>query len=245
MTNSSSVVPALVVGIGLIPALDVADAASADRIVTATRGVPGVVGYKVGLSTVLELGLPAAIGRIRGLTDHPVVYDHQKAGFDVPSNATAFARTLHRAGVDEAILFPVAGPSTATAYISALQDAGISPIVGGELPVPDFTRSGGGWVDDDALVGVVHLALGLGVTRFVAPLGPRVARVVAAAEAAGVRPSVLVPGIRSAADVAALAPLQPRADLRVVVGRAITQAGDPQAAAAGLLAHDSLRGDPT
>jgi orotidine-5'-phosphate decarboxylase len=223
-------------GFGIVPALDTPDAASGEYIVRTTHELIGITGYKVGLSSVLELGLAEAVARIRALTKHTVIYDHQKAGLDVPSNATGFAQSLKKAAVTHAIVFPVAGPSTAKAYTESLLDAGITPIVGGELATEDYLISRGGWIADDILTDVVHQAIESGVTHFVAPLGPQVRRVLDAAATARIHPTVYVPGIQTSSDIVQLSDVTDSANVYAIVGRAITRALNPQSATRSLIA---------
>ncbi len=62
-------------------------------------------------------GLPAVIIAARKHTDKPIIYDHQKAGTDIPDTGRNFARVVKKAGVDTVIFFPQAGPETARAWI--------------------------------------------------------------------------------------------------------------------------------
>lgn len=228
---------------GVIHALDTPDANSAEHIVRTTQGLRGVAGYKIGLASVLELGLAEAVARIRALTEHTVIYDHQKAGLDVPSNAAGFAHSLKKAAVSHAIVFPVAGPRTAKAYIESLLDAGITPIVGGELATADYLASQGGWISDDILIQIVDQAIESGATQFVAPLGPQVRRVINAAKTAGIHPTLYVPGIQKPHDVGQLAGASHDATVYAIVGRAITLAPDPQNATRSLIS--TFNGEPT
>ena len=40
--------------------------------------------YKVGLSLALDCGLPKVVEIAREYTDKPIIYDHLKAGTDIP-----------------------------------------------------------------------------------------------------------------------------------------------------------------
>ena len=222
---------------GIIPALDVSSTAAARDIVAATSSVPGVVGYKLGLATVLELGLAAAVDVVAGLTDLPVIYDHQKAGLDIPSNAINFARSLSAAGVRAAVVFPIAGPRATVKYTSAIRAAGIVPLVGGLLALSDYTRSAGGWVSDDVLEQVARISLAHSEHHLVVPAGIHIGPVVRLAAEAGVRPRLFVPGISaSGLELQALSAVAGSvAGIYPIVGRAVVAADDPAAAAARLV----------
>jgi orotidine-5'-phosphate decarboxylase len=231
---------------GIIPALDVPDTAAVRRIVRATSAVPGVVGYKLGLATVLQLGLRAAVELIAELTDLPVLYDHQKAGLDVPSNAAVLARTLAGANIAAAVVFPVAGPTVAAEFVGALRAHGVVPVVGGLLPVADYTASGGGWVSDDVLADITRIALRAGETHLVVPATPQLQAITGLAADAGMRPRLFVPGITSTgAELGQLAAVAGRvAGIYPIVGRAVINADDPAAVAARLaeLLDDAVGG---
>ncbi|BBX61088.1 hypothetical protein MSAS_02620 [Mycobacterium saskatchewanense] len=222
---------------GIIPALDVPSTAVVRDIVVATSSVPGVVGYKLGLATVLELGLAAAVDLVTTLTDLPIIYDHQKAGLDIPSNADNFARSLSAAGVTAAVVFPIAGPRATVEYISAMRVAGIVPLVGGLLPIPDYTQAAGGWVSDDVLEHVTRIALAHNEKHIVVPAGAHIGSIVRVAEETGIRPRLFVPGISaSGRELEALSDVVDRiSGVYPIVGRAVVAADDPATAAARLV----------
>src|SRR5579864_5003032 len=92
--------------VGIVPALDVDTPQQLELVVRETSEVQGVVGYKIGLTSVLRFGLAEAVGRLRNMTDLPLLYDHQKAGPDMPDMAARFVALCDEAGVDGLILFP-------------------------------------------------------------------------------------------------------------------------------------------
>ena len=155
--------------LGIVPALDVDSSQQLERIVRETTRVEGVAGYKVGLTSVLRYGLADSVRRLRDLTDLPLLYDHQKAGPDMPDMAGKFAALCREGGVDGLILFPVAGPTAVDGFVSAAIDTGLIPVVGGEIPVPDYGASGGGYLLDDALDRILARAAGAGADHFVLP----------------------------------------------------------------------------
>lgn len=224
---------------GIVPALDPAEFDAIKRLIEATAGVAGVVAYKLGLTAALRLGLPEAVRQLRALTDLPLIYDHQKAGPDVPDMAAKFCAICAEAGVDGLILFPTAGPQAVAAFAGGALREGLLPIVGGDLPLPDYSVSGGGYVADDALPRIAAAAIAVGVDHFVVPanrperIGPLARRM---QEQLGRPPSLLLPGIGalggSIGATFAAAPAGCR--LYAVVGRAIYGAPDPAEAARSL-----------
>jgi hypothetical protein len=95
----------------IIPACDV-DLKRFEEIVKATRDLPKVGAYKISAALALSSGLPEVIRIARKHTDKPLIYDHQKAGTDIPETGKVFAQTLKACGVDALIIFPLSGPAT-------------------------------------------------------------------------------------------------------------------------------------
>ena len=165
--------------LSLVPALD-CDLEKAIEIISKVDRLEGVYGYKVGFVLGLTHGLPLVVERIRKVSKKPVIYDHQKAATDIPDTGEAFARTLKKAGVDEAILFPQAGPETLAAWTKALQKEALKVIVGGVMTHAKYLASEGGFLVDDRIMDAYRQAAQLGVKAFVVPMTkPQVARAVA------------------------------------------------------------------
>lgn len=154
---------------GIVPALDVASLDQARRLVEATTDIDGVVGYKIGPQAVLRLGLVEVVRLLRNVTPKKLIYDHQKAGLDIPSNAAGFAAATAEAGVDGVILFPIAGPDTVRAFVRSAVEHDLAAIIGAALPLADFPISGGGWVSDNVLAEVATHAVHHNATGIVVP----------------------------------------------------------------------------
>jgi orotidine-5'-phosphate decarboxylase len=140
-----------------------------DRIVRETCRLEGVAGYKVGLTSVLRDGLAVSVQRLRDLTDLPLLYDHQKAGPDMPDMAVKFTQLCKDAGVDGLILFPVAGPTAVDRFVGEAIKADLIPVVGGEIPIADYGIAGGGYMRDDTLTLIMERAVKQGADHFVLP----------------------------------------------------------------------------
>ncbi|MDP6707003.1 MAG: orotidine 5'-phosphate decarboxylase [Alphaproteobacteria bacterium] len=189
--------PLITAEAGIIPALDVDDAERLKRIVAATCEVDGVVGYKLGAVIALRLGLGPAIDAVRGLTDLPVLYDHQKAGTDIPSMSDGFTKACRDAGADGLVLFPLAGREAVRQFAERTRQRGMTPLVGGELPYPEYRARHGGFVHDGALGRILDEATAAGVDHVIIPANePRkVRRHVGKVRKRFERPSVFLPGI--------------------------------------------------
>ncbi len=153
----------------IVVAADVSSPAAAAFLAGALKGVNRIGGFKVGLELGLA-GLKQTVDAIRNVDPNAaVIYDHQKAGNDIPEMGAKFAKQVKMAGCDAAILFPFAGPETQERWTKDCQDAGLGIIVGGVMTHPKFLVSEGGYIADDAPERIVRLACALGVRDFVVP----------------------------------------------------------------------------
>lgn len=158
---------------GVWIAADVESDIQLDLLVRETYQIPEVLGYKLGLSLVIQYGLKYCAGVILQHTDKEVCYDHQKAGTDIPEMGIPFASSVRRSGADSVILFPLAGPDTAEHWINACQDQGLKIIVGGLMTHKEFTTQDGGLIDAARLFDIFDVALWSGVNNFVIPGSPQ------------------------------------------------------------------------
>lgn len=219
---------------GVIPALDAETVDENRRVVEATTDVDGIVAYKMGLSMVLDRGLAGAVDALRQVTDLPLIYDHQKAGCDIPDMGPKFAALCKKAGVDGLILFPVAGPLAVDGFVGGSLQNGLMPIVGGDLPFPTYNASGGGYVVDDSLSMIFERSVRVGCDHFVIPgndgkkIAEHAARLVEAVD----EPWLFIPGIGALGGSIAEA-FKPAEGCRrfAIIGRGIYGAADPTEAA--------------
>lgn len=228
---------------GVIPALDVESVDELRRLVEMTHDIEGIVGYKLGVVGALRLGLSGAVQAVREITDLPIIYDHQKAGPDIPDMAGKYVSICKDAGVDGLILFPLAGERSVREFVGHARLEGLVPIVGGALPFAEYYVSGGGYVADDVLERIFSLSATLGVADFVVPANdPETVRRHAESLKAGVeRPGAFLPGIGALGGsieeaFAAAAGCRRYA----VVGRGIYRSDDPRARARQL-GEEALR----
>ncbi len=228
---------------GIVPALDMRALDDVKRVVEYTTRIEGVVAYKVGLTVTLPLGLPEAVRQLRTVTDLPLIYDHQKAGPDVPDMASKFAETCKEAGADGLILFPLAGPRSVDGFVGSALEHRLLPIVGGDLPLADYNESGGGYVIDDALTLIFKRAIAAGADHFVVPgnTPDKVAHHASWLVDAVETPQLFIPGIGAlGGSIADTFTAASGCRAYAVVGRAVYGADDP-AEAARRLAGEALR----
>jgi orotidine-5'-phosphate decarboxylase len=181
----------------VIPACDVETLEQFEELVKQTADVDGIGGYKIGFELGLGFGLPAVVAAARKHTDKPIIYDHQKAGTDIPDTGRNFARVCKKAGVDTIIFFPQAGPETERAWIYHALDTGLKVIVGGRMTHPAYAVSEGGFITDEGALDMYRIAARAGINNFVVPGNkPEVIKQVRdVVEAEGVSPVFYGPGL--------------------------------------------------
>ena len=153
----------------VIPACDVSTIEEFEELVKQTADVEGIGGYKVGFELGYGYGIPKVVDTARKHTDKPIIFDHQKAGTDIPDTGKNFARTMKKAGVENIILFPQAGPETQRAWIYHALDNGLSIIAGGPMTHAAYKQSEGGYLSDEGVFNMIRIAARAGISNFVAP----------------------------------------------------------------------------
>lgn len=118
----------------LIIAADVQDDIALDLLVKETHEIPGVLGYKIGANLAILYGLKYISSIIYQHTGSKMLmYDHQKAGIDLPHVGEKFMWSVRRAGFDSVILFPTAGAAVQREWTKAARNEGLVPIIGGKM----------------------------------------------------------------------------------------------------------------
>ncbi len=218
---------------GIIIAADVSTLADLRTLSALGASVKEVLAIKVGFSLALRHGLPATVSVIREVTQLPVIYDHQKAGTDIPQMGEPFSRACREAGAQAVIIFPHSGPKVLEAFIKGAFEHRLVPVVGLVMTHPAYLQSEGGYLRDDAPQLICESALSLGVTDFVLPgTKPDVVRRFSKSAFAGIEGvTIMMPGIgtqggsiKSAFEAAA-----PHRRF-AIVGSAIYGAEDPKIA---------------
>ncbi len=151
----------------IIPSCDVDSLEKLNKLVKATCSVKGVGAYKIGFELVIPFGMGKVVKTIRKHTKLPIIYDHQKAGTDIPDMGGKFMKACKLA--DAVIIFPQAGPETEAAWIKAAQQNKLNIIVGGEMTHPAYLKSEDGFIEDGAPSRMYEIAASMGVTDFVIP----------------------------------------------------------------------------
>lgn len=153
----------------IIVACDVPDLESLGRLIDKTCRVEGVGGYKVGLELAIGYGLPQVVDTIKGLTDLPIIYDHQKGGVDTPETGQNFAKVCRGASVDAVILFPFGGAESERSWINTCLVEELVVLVGAHMTQKGFLENEGGFIANSAPERVFTIAAEEGVRDFVVP----------------------------------------------------------------------------
>jgi orotidine-5'-phosphate decarboxylase len=204
-----------------------------EKIVKETGDIEKIGGYKIGFFLGLDHGLPKVVEVAREYTDKPIIYDHQKAGTDIPDLGARFVDVCERAGVDAIILFPQSGPETEEKWVKAAQEKELGVIVGGLMTHPRYVRSEGGYLADEAIMEMYGNAADLGVADFVVP-GNRpddIDNIRKSLEERGVTPTFYAPGFVAQGGVISDATKVAGDYWHAIVGRGIYRAEDIRAAA--------------
>ena len=151
----------------IIPSCDVDSLDKLSKLVKAICSVKGIGAYKIGFELVIPFGMEKVVKTIRKITNLPIIYDHQKAGTDIPDMGPKFMKACKL--VDAVIIFPQAGPETEAAWIKAAQEAKMNVIIGGEMTHQAYLKEAGGFIDDNAPARIYEIAASMGATDFVIP----------------------------------------------------------------------------
>lgn len=154
---------------GVIPACDVKTLEDLEKIVGSTSDIDGIVGYKIGFSLALKYSLPTIVQVIEKYTDLPVIYDHQKAGTDIPQMGPVFARVCRESGVKGVIIFPQSGPETEKSFIESFLNEGLIPLIGGEMTHPKYLSKEGGFIRNGAAEEMYIYGAKVGAEYFIVP----------------------------------------------------------------------------
>ena len=217
----------------IIVACDVPTIEEFEELIKQTANVDGIGGYKIGFELALDYGLKKVVEIAKKYTDKTLIYDHQKAGTDIPDTGKNFAMICKKAGVDAIIIFPQAGPETERAWIYHALDNNLGVIVGGKMTHPAYSQSEGGFISDEGVIEIYRIAARAGINNFVVPGNKPdfIKTIRKIIEDEGVEPIFYAPGFIAQGgkieDVAKVAGDRWHA----IIGRGIYQASDMKKAA--------------
>jgi orotidine-5'-phosphate decarboxylase len=217
----------------VIPACDVQTLEQFEHLVKQTADVEGIGGYKIGFGLGLRHGLSKVVETARKYTNKPLIYDHQKAGTDIPDTGKDFANVMKESGIDTVILFPQAGPETERAWIYHALDQGLNVIVGGRMTHHAYSVSEGGFITDEGALDMYRIAARANINNFVVPGNkPEVIQQIRnVVEEENVHPVFYAPGFIAQGGKIADAAQAAGDRFHGIVGRGIYEAKDIKAAA--------------
>ncbi|MEM3607819.1 MAG: orotidine 5'-phosphate decarboxylase / HUMPS family protein [Candidatus Bathyarchaeia archaeon] len=155
---------------GIIVACDVEGLRALEKLVESTSSLEFIAGYKVGSPLAIRYGLRRVNRIIKEFSSLPVIYDHQKYGTDIPEIcAGPQLKAIEASKIEGLIIFPQAGVETLRRTVESCLEAGITPIVGGEMTHKGYLEGEGGYISGDAPDRIYRNAAALGVTHFVVP----------------------------------------------------------------------------
>lgn len=109
------------------------------------------------------------VNEARKYTNKVIIYDHEKAGTNTPHTAKAFMRDVKASGFDAVIIYPLAGFSTAEAYIDSAFEESLGVIVGGRMTHNSFLLRHRGYISDESSYTIYRRAMDQGVNNFAVP----------------------------------------------------------------------------
>ena len=213
----------------VIPACDVDTLEKLKKLVKETCSVEGIGAYKIGFELVIPFGMKKVIEEIRSLSDLPIIYDHQKAGTDIPDTGAKFMKACR--GVDAVILFPQSGPVVEEEWIKAGKNMKV--IIGGEMTHKGYLAKDNGYLSDDMPTRVYTIAANLGVEDFVVPGNKpdKIKEYKAMLEAMNVKPVFYSPGLITQGGSLSEGAKAAGNNWHAIIGRGIYQAKDMNKAA--------------
>lgn len=154
---------------GIILSCDVTSLIEVEKLALLSTEFSEVVGFKVGFDLGLRYGLKKVTNFLKQINPLPVIYDHQKAGTDIPQMGGPFALCCKDSEVDGVIILAQSGPNTLEAFVTSIIAHGMVPIVGGIMSHPGYLASDGGYISDEAPTAIYKKAVELGVANFIMP----------------------------------------------------------------------------
>lgn len=139
------------------------------KILKITKENKNVLGYKIGFYLGLRYSLTKIVEISRSFTSKLLIYDHQKAGNDIPEIGVKFAKVCKESGIDKIILFPFAGPKTMKEWVLACKKENLSVILGGIMTHSNFLESEGGFISDKKIFDIFLLGIKFEISEFVIP----------------------------------------------------------------------------
>jgi len=156
---------------GVIPACDFEDIEVYKNLLEATADLDKVSGVKVSSLLAKEHSLGKIVEITKKIAPKKkVIFDHQKAGSDIPEMVYKQVKQDARLGCDATIIFPMQGGIEALlAAIHSGYEHGINVIVGAHMTHHGFMREDGGCITEADAERFYKIAASKGIRNFVMP----------------------------------------------------------------------------
>lgn len=220
--------PTIKIPKSVVPSCDFDSLKELELLIKETKDIPKIGAYKLGFELALSFGLEKAVQVCRKHTKKPIIYDHQKAGTDVPFTGEKFARVCAKAKVDSIIIFPQAGPKTEVEWIRAIKKENLKVIVGGEMTHEAYLEKEGGFIRDSAPEEMYKIAAQEGVIEFVFPGNKpeSILKYKSLLEKLNIEPIIYSPGLISQGGSISESGKAAGKNWHAIVGRALYQSED-------------------
>jgi hypothetical protein len=136
------------------------------EIITATKEIDYVVGYRLGVRPMIRNGVMDIVDLIKNQTSKPLIYDHQKFGNDLPEICSGdILDDIRDSGIDGIVILPLAGRKVLESIINKCNKINLLPVVCGDLSYTGYFRSEDGYIENDIQQKIYLDAASLGVSH--------------------------------------------------------------------------------
>lgn len=137
-------------------------------ILSITKNLDFVVGYRLDSGPVLKHGLGEIAGLIKEKTTKPIIYDHQKFGNDTPEICSrGILEQIKDSGVDGIVIFPLSGKESLELIVNKCSQMNLLPIVCGDVSHSGYFSSKGRYTEYDTQQRIYLDAVSLGVSHLI------------------------------------------------------------------------------
>lgn len=220
----------------VIVALDSTNLTQVEKLIKDTANHPIISGFKIGAAIALKVGIEAVVEEIEAENSNlSIIYDHQKAGTDIPETCDDFMFVLSDCGISHVILFPLAGPITQRKWTMSVINHRMVPIVGGHMTHSGYLATAddypSGYIHEKAPTCIYQNACQQEVRNFVVP-GNRPDLIIKyknliEAELKGETFNLMSPGLITQGGEISEAGSIAGDNWACIIGRALSQADDP------------------
>jgi hypothetical protein len=139
-----------------------------ENIVTITKDLDYIAGYRLGTRPVVKNGLKDTANLIKKHTPKPLIYDHQKFGNEIPEICSGdILDDIKDSGIDGIVILPLAGKRVLESTVNKCKKINLLPIVCGDLSHQGYFSSEGGYIENDIQQRIYIDAANLGISHMI------------------------------------------------------------------------------